>query len=429
MATKKVKQVKLLPYQAEFVNDTEHRYQAFVGGLGTGKTKSAVYKALFLLQVNKGCNGIGAEPTGPQLAIFTNEMDKTCGEIGIKYIYNGGGRNSPAYYQFDFGSGKQKLYLVSGENWRRTLVGFNCAFGFVDEADTIPNMDEGLAMWNAMNDRIRDPNAKHRITFATSTPEGFHILHNLFVENATHEKKMYVATTMQNIFLPPSYVQDQLSRYTPQQAEAKIYGRFVNVFGQRVYDCFDRAVNSTTHTLEMYPRNVLHIGMDFNIGQMSATVSIIDDKKQVLTLDEITGELTTDSMIAAIKRKFPNRVLLIYPDTNGKNRSANANADETSINKLKNAFGQQSCFYRGNNPSISKERVPAVNAMFKNAKGESRCFVNLERCKVLVKGLEQQGYKDGKPDKTNGLDHCLDAYGYFMHYRFPIVGQQGYIAV
>jgi hypothetical protein len=43
-------------------------------------------------------------------------------------------------------------------------------------------------------------------------------------------------------------------------------------------------------------------------------------------------------------------------------------------------------------------------------------------CPVYVEGLEQQAYnKHGEPDKTSGLDHALDAGGYFITYKFPIL--------
>jgi hypothetical protein len=416
MAKKQTQIVKLLPYQSNFLHDTS-RYLALVAGLGSGKTKAATYKCLHLLQINKGCDGIGCEPTGPQLSIFTTEMNNTCAALNIKYTYNGGGRNSPAFYRFDFGNGPQTLWLVSAENWRRTLVGYNVAWGFVDEFDTIPNKEEALAMWNALNDRCRDPRATVRQTFCTTTPEGYHAVHHIFVENTTPQHKLIQVATTENIFLPPSYIQDQLKRYTPQQAKAKIYGQFVNVFGSRVYDCFERDTNSTDKKLRDFPGHILHIGMDFNIGQMSATVSVID-RETVYTVSEIVGEDNTDSMIRRLKSEFPNRILYIYPDSSGKSRSANA--DVASITKLNQAGFK--CFYSGNNPSIMKERVPAVNALFRNALNETRSYVNLVECPQLVKGLEQQGFKDGKPDKSNGLDHCLDAFGYFCHYRFPVKG-------
>ena len=417
MSKKKVQRIKLLPYQDRFTHDRS-RYLALVGGLGTGKTKSAVYKALWLLQMNKGCDGVGCEPTGPQLSIFTTEMNKTCDELGITAKFKGGGAGAPSHYIFDFGGGIQKLWLVSAENYERSLVGINAAFGFIDEFDTIPNKETAIEIWNKLNDRIRDPKSKLRQAFCTTTPEGYHAVHHIFVENATAQHSLHQVSTYENIFLPPSYVADQLKRYTPMQAQAKIYGQFVNAFSGAVYYCFDRKANETTKTLSDFPAaSILHVGMDFNVENMSAVISVVQDGK-VYVVDEITGEKNTMSMIKRLKAQYPNRVMYVYPDSSGKSSSANASV--SSMTLLKEAGFQ--CFYKGNNPSIVKERVPSVNALFKNAANEHRAFVNIEKCKVLVKGLEQQGYINGKPDKGSGLDHSLDAFGYFCAFRFPVVG-------
>lgn len=429
MTKKQIQRIKLLDYQRTFVYD-QTRYVALVAGLGSGKTKAACYKVLHLLQVNKGCDGIGCEPTGPQLSIFTTEMDKTCQQLGIKFNFNGGGRNSPAFYEFDLGYSKQKLWLVSAENWRRTLVGYNVAFGFCDEYDTIPDKDDAVAMWNALNDRIRDPRAVIRQAFCTTTPEGYKQVVEVFadevspdglVTKAKPEHKVFQVATSENIFLSPKYKEDQLRRYTPLQAQAKFYGRFVNVYGHRVYDCFERNRNRTQLTLDDFlPNSILHVGMDFNVGNMSAVISVVS-KGKVYVVDEIIGPATTDEMIKELKRRFPGRTLYVYPDSSGKNRTASADtASVSSMTKLKAAGFE--CFYKGNNPSIVKERVPAVNAMFMNALGEIRCLVNIDKCPQLLKGLEQQGWVDGKPDKSNGLDHSLDAFGYFIAFRYPVAG-------
>jgi len=428
MIPKKIKHQKiaLLPFQADFVNDLKSPAIALVGGLGTGKTKAAVFKTLKLLQENRGFNGVGCEPTGPQLMIYTTEMNDTCRALGIKYKYVGAGAGHPAYYTFDFGFGPQRLLLVSAMNYKSSLVGYNAAFGFIDEFDTIENKDEAIKIWHALTDRVRI-GARQQV-FVTTTPEGYRQTVEIFAEEVNAEglvtkprpghRVIQVATT-QNIYLDPTYVEKQLRKYSPIQAQAKVYGRFVNVFGQRVYICFDRAHNNTKKTLADYPQHILHVGMDFNIGQMSATINVIDDAGNIFTLDEIVGEKTTETLIKAIRQRYPNRRVMVYPDSSGKNGSANSSI--SSITQLKQAGFE--CFYRGNNPSIMKERVPAVNAMFRNSADERRAFVNIERCPMFVKGLEQQGYKNGKPDKDGGLDHCLDAHGYFVHFRFPVQGK------
>ena len=63
----------------------------------------------------------------------------------------------------------------------------------------------------------------------------------------------------------------------------------------------------------------------------------------------------------------------------------------------------------------------AVNAMIGGAGKPRRLKVNVDRCPGLVEAFEQQAYdKNGEPDKASGLDHVLDAAGYFLHYRYPI---------
>ena len=77
-------------------------------------------------------------------------------------------------------------------------------------------------------------------------------------------------------------------------------------------------------------------------------------------------------------------------------------------------------YVNGSNPRI-KDRVNAFNAMILNSKGERRFKVNTNTCPELTEGLEQQIYdKQGMPDKTAGVDHVIDAQGYFISHRYPI---------
>jgi hypothetical protein len=255
-------------------------------------------------------------------------------------------------------------------------------------------------------------------------------VHEIFADETTADglvtkckpnHSMYQISTDNNIFLSEQYKKDQLRRYTPLQAQAKFYGKFVNAYGHRVYDCFERERNSTKLTINDFPQNaILHIGMDFNVGNMSAIVSIIKDKK-VYVIKEICGPANTDAMIKEIKQLYPKRMIYIYPDSSGKNRSASSDgASISSISKLQAANFE--CFFKGNNPSITKERVPAVNALFFNALEEVRAYVNIHTCPQLVKGLEQQQWDEGRPDKSSGLDHTIDAYGYFCAFRFSVTG-------
>jgi len=45
---------------------------------------------------------------------------------------------------------------------------------------------------------------------------------------------------------------------------------------------------------------------------------------------------------------------------------------------------------------------------------------------MLVESLEKQSYdiKTGDPDKKGGFDHIVDAAGYFIAYKYPLVNNR-----
>ena len=72
------------------------------------------------------------------------------------------------------------------------------------------------------------------------------------------------------------------------------------------------------------------------------------------------------------------------------------------------------------NPPV-RDRIVTVNAMFCNAKGERRLFVNTNVCKNLTDNLNEQAYDDaGNPRKDNNVDHLLDALGYCIFRKFAL---------
>jgi hypothetical protein len=187
----------------------------------------------------------------------------------------------------------------------------------------------------------------------------------------------------------------------------------VNLVAGSVYPEFDRVKNASTETIK--PAEALHVGMDFNVGKMSAAIHVLrgDDPHAVL---EYTGVLDTPAMCALLKARHPGHPILVYPDASGQARKSN-NASE-SDHALLRAAGF-SVRVNPSNPRV-KDRVLSVNAMV-HKDGVRRYRVNPETCPELVESLEKQAYdKNGEPDKAGGLDHIIDAAGYFLVYRYPI---------
>ena len=417
-------QVKLLKHQKEFVDDCDTPYLGLVAGYGSGKTDALCYKAIQLAALNAGFMkpdqyNVLLEPTGIMVrTLLMPRLERILEDTGITYTVT---KSPVPSYTLYFAAGPVTIKLLSAINTDR-LVGFECAFFGVDEADTV-HRDTMSEAWEKLQGRMRA--GVVRQGFTTSTPEGYNFLHKYFVKeavdedgNAKTDRRLIRGSTYDNPFLPESYIPNLLGQYPAALIQAYLHGEFVNLNNGTVYYNFDRKTHHTVKALADFPfEQVLHIGVDFNIMHMSAAVAVID-KKSVYFIDEFADVANTAALIKAIKERYPKRHIIIYPDSSGKNMSANA--DFSSIQLFKDAGFTMK--YGSVNPRVVN-RIASVNAMFKNAANDIRCRVNTNHCTRITENLEQQVYKDGKPDKSSGVDHMVDAIGYLIWGTFPIIGR------
>ena len=180
--------------------------------------------------------------------------------------------------------------------------------------------------------------------------------------------------------------------------QAYLEGQFCNLTTGQVYDRFDRQKHITTDIPDV-SAEPLRVGVDFNIGNMSAVIGVRLGNK-LLLIDEISGAHDTDALSQEIRRRFPDSVIYVYPDASGGNRSTNAS--RTDIQILESyGFNNQS---PKANPPI-RDRVASVQALLENGKGEVRLQVAAQ-CKRTIECLELQSYTEaGDPDKDLSLIH------------------------
>ncbi len=227
------------------------------------------------------------------------------------------------------------------------------------------------------------------------------------------------ASTFDNeLNLPPDYIPSLMGSYPEQLIMAYLNGQFVNLTSGTIYTAYDRKLNASQETIQ--PGEPLFIGMDFNVGKMSAVVHV---KRLGLphAVDEIINGYDTPDMIKKIKERYwlydgsdyrNTRQIRVYPDASGDSRKS-VRASETDISLLKQAGFIVSAL--GANPPV-KDRINSMNAMFCNAAGQRRYRVNADKCPTYADDLEQQIWNDqGEPDKKQGNDHRPDAGGYFIH--------------
>jgi len=398
----------LHPGQLAFVDDTATQIIGISAGYGAGKTRALCAKAVMLAAANQGFIGAVMEPTGPLIRdIWQNDFDDFLESYDIPYTF----RASPLpEYMLHLPGGDTKILCRSFENWSR-IIGLNLAWVLADEIDTVTPSIANKAFPKILG-RLRAGNVRQ--FGAASTPEGFRWMWNTFGSDEARQRKdrrLVKLRTNDNPDLPPDFIDRLEANYDPNMLRAYRDGEFVNLTTGCVYDRFDRAKHVITDLPDL-DREPLRVGVDFNVGNMSAVIGIRTAKGLVI-IDEISGAHDTDALAQEIKRRYPDHRIYVYPDASGGNRSTNA--AQTDIQILEQyGFSNQS---PKSNPMV-RDRVAAVQALLENGKGQIRLTIAAS-CRKVIECLELQSYNEkGDPDKEGGYDHMNDALGYVIWREF-----------
>jgi hypothetical protein len=406
--------------QAQFLA-LPHKYRAYVAGFGSGKTWAGCaglcQHAWEWPKVNAGYFA----PTYPLIRdIFFPTIDEVAFDWGLRVKTN---------------ESNKEVHLYRGRRYRCTvicrsmekpndIVGFKIGKALVDELDLLKT-DKAALAWRKIIARMRfKKEGLINGVDVTTTPEGFKFVYQQFVKQLRERPDLQTlyglvhASTYDNeANLPDDYIDSLRASYPPQLIEAYLRGQFVNLVSGAVYPNFDRRLNHTD--VAMVENELLHIGMDFNVLNMTAVLNVIRDGLP-FTVGELTEVRDTPTMARMLKERFSEKghAAVIYPDASGQNTSSK-NASESDLSILKQAGFTIQVNHR--NPAV-KDRVNAYNAMMFNEVGERRWKINTDLAPVTTEAVEQQAYdKNGEPDKTTGHDHPNDANGYFIVHRYPIV--------
>ncbi|OGB23342.1 MAG: hypothetical protein A3I66_01365 [Burkholderiales bacterium RIFCSPLOWO2_02_FULL_57_36] len=414
MTTKRKLIARATGPQTQLVNSTAH-FPAFVGGFGSGKTQALMLRALRLKLRHKTLNIAYYLPT--------YDLVKLIGYPRFEQMLE----NARIPYSLNRSEHVLKLRGAGNIIFRtldspERIVGYEVADSLVDELDTM-KLDAAAYCWRQIlaRNRQKKQNGEANTIAVGTTPEGFRFVHKRWVKRGGAQYELIPASTYSNLRnLPVGYIESLQEDYSAPQLQAYIDGKFVNLVSGSVHPEFCRVKNHTNETIR--DNEALHIGMDFNVYNMAATISVIRAGLP-LTLGELTGVRDTPAMIDTIKQKYakPGRSILIYPDASGDNKSSkSASLSDISLLNCANF----NVVVDASNPRV-KDRVLSMNGMILNAAGVRRHKVNTDLCPVLTDGLEQQAYdKNGEPDKSTGHDHIVDANGYFISKRYPIERDQ-----
>lgn len=381
-------------------------YPAFIGGFGSGKTAAAIARAMALKSHFPECDIAYYLPTYPLIEdIAFRRFPELLERKGYAYTLN----KTSAYIEFPNAG---RIIFRTMENPQR-IVGYEVAHSIVDELDTLP-IEKARDAWNKIIARNRQKCSMPNTVAVATTPEGFRFVYERWQKNPAKGYVMFKAKTSDNASnLPEGYIDNLKASYPSNLLSAYLDGEFVNLTSGSIYHEFDRQLNASKEAITS--NEPIHVGMDFNVGNMSASIWVLRDGNPH-AVDELTGVYDTPAMAEILKERYQGHAIYVYPDASGNARKTN-NASTSDIAILRQAGF--TVLVNSVNPAV-KDRILSFNAMILSG-SERKLFVNADKCPGLVEALEKQCYdKNSEPDKHSGLDHIVDAAGYFIAYKFPI---------
>jgi len=409
--------LRLSAPQGVYLNGLDTKFRAYVGGFGAGKTfVGGLDLGLFAANHPKLVQGYFAPTYRDIRDTFWPTMDEVAFELGFTAKIKAGDKEVHLYR----GRSHYGTIICRSMEDPGGIVGFKIARAHVDEIDVLPT-EKARNAWRKIIARMRlvVPGVVNGIG-VTTTPEGFKFVYETFKKDPKPDYSMVQASTYENAAmikadgtpaLPPDYIQSLRDTYPAELIEAYLMGEFVNLTSGTVYNSYGRETQRSRETIR--DREPIRLGMDFNVGNMAACAFVLRENVWHC-VDEIKGGVDTPSMIDTLKSRYEGHTITIYPDASGKNASSKG-ASLSDIGLLRNAG--YTIRARPSNPRV-KDRVLAVNMGFQSG----RLFVNPDTCPETARCLEQQPYdKNGEPDKTTGLDHQNDAFGYPLAYEMPVV--------
>ena len=171
----------LLPAQEDFVKDSDTLILGLCAGFGAGKTRALCCKVVYDAMHNAGTVMAVFEPTHILLRdVWMRSFDDFLEEMEIEHDF----RVSPQpEYVIHTPAGSTTLLCRATETWNR-IRGQNLSKIYVDEIDTSPLevSQKAVEMFLA---RLRGGHTP-QLSMA-STPEGYKIMYNLFVEGADND--------------------------------------------------------------------------------------------------------------------------------------------------------------------------------------------------------------------------------------------------
>lgn len=428
------------PKQFEFLERPEP-FVFFCGGVGSGKTEAGarwvIREALYR---SPGIRGfIGANTYAQLYTVTVPPLLTLLDELGIEYRM--GRAPPPEWGRTEFPKhnnclslrwpgrvrGMTQILCRSLEN-PTPLRGLKLGWFWLDEVRDAP--EEAFQILLA---RMRGYGAAqgfhdHVMRGAlTTTPSGYNWVWESFVgPKRFADVAMITATSYDNPWLPRSYADGLLKKYSARYAKQEIYGQFVNLASGQACPEFDR-LQCVRADIQYDPTLPIVHSWDFNVNPIGTVVGQRrgDD---AYVIDEIRIEGSARTLDAC--EEFINRyghhqgLVTVYGDASGRKRDTRSTHSDFDL--IAKAYGEH--FGRRvaikpnySNPSV-KLSVGGLCSRLLDGDGNRHLFLS-DRCAETIADLEQVAFVEGTQeiDKSDHRrTHQFDALRYWISAEWPL---------
>ena len=250
------------------------------------------------------------------------------------------------------------------------------------------------------------------------TPNGrgnpFYDLYQFANDPANKDWSAWQYTTLDGGFVSKEEVEAAKQDMTDKQFKQEFLATFESYENQVAWE-FSR--NTHLHIEHNLDTRIIHVGLDFNVSPMSASIAVLKDQT-LYTIDELkVYSSNTQEVADEIKNRYPSSKIFAYPDPSGSARKT-ASGGATDHIILQNA-GFIVKAPRKHDPV--RDRINATNARFRSANGDINLLIHKDN-KYTIESLEKHTFKPGTgiPDKDSGYDHMFDALSYMVAFLFPV---------
>ena len=243
-----------------------------------------------------------------------------------------------------------------------------------------------------------------------TTPAGLNWFHDLW--EAAEEQpdwSNHSYTTIEGGNVPADEIEAAKRTLDERTFRQEYLASFETLTG-RVYPDFD-ADNIDPEVRDL--GGDILLGADFNVGVMAGVLgSRVGDTLHIW--DEIAlKQSNTDEMCMYLKNKYPERMVVAYPDPTGSARKTSA-AGETDHGIIRR-YGFK--VISPKHPWAVKDKINSTNWLVCTAHGDRKLLIH-PRCKNTIKALRNVTYKEGSQDyvidKTADIEHWTDGLGYLV---------------